>query len=408
MVASSAGGEVRHPDGRLQLKRRTIPRSPLRVWSRRVLLAVLAVIIVVGAVTVLQSFRARADLVAGRQAMERGRSAIVRSDLESALSAFEQARTAFRAAEDHLANPVVAAAAAVPVAGDTVQTARMLSRAGASVAEAGVELSGGALRLPEGLATLAPVDGVIPVRAVAAIAPFLQRASDLVGVALQDVRSAPDGRVLGVVARAREEFLGQIGQIDGLLQAAATLSDALPSFLGSEEPRRYFFGAQSLAEARSLGGCICAYTLLEVDGGQLSFGEFVTTTTIGGVTVDAPPPTEEFGRRYEPYGSAGLLSTVNYSADLPTVSQAILNIYEHVEGERLDGVILADAYVLEALVRATGPVDIPQVGLVPASEIVATLSNDAYDALPDSNARKALLGQVAAATLEGFLQRGAA
>ncbi|HUG86260.1 MAG TPA: DUF4012 domain-containing protein, partial [Euzebya sp.] len=151
-----------------------------------------------------------------------------------------------------------------------------------------------------------------------------------------------------------------------------------------------------------------AYTLLEVDGGQLSFGEFVTTTTIGGVTVDAPPPTEEFGRRYEPYGSAGLLSTVNYSADLPTVSQAILNIYEHVEGERLDGVILADAHVLEALVRATGPVDIPQVGLVPASEIVATLSNDAYDALPDSNARKALLGQVAAATLEGFLQRGAA
>lgn len=247
-----------------------------------------------------------------------------------------------------------------------------------------------------------------PTAPLAEIAPATELARDHVAAAFERVAATPETGLLSAVAQARTEFLAQTYQMGVLLGSAVVLSDQLPAFLGAGEQRTYLFGAQSLAESRSTGGCICSYSIVTVEGGRLTFGPFLSANALNsGDPFDVAPHSEAFEDRYGRFAASGQLQQVNFTPDFPSAAAAIANLYEARTGEVLDGVIAADPYALEAIVRVTGPVDVPSIGLLTADRVVDVLSNDAYDALRDSNARKELLGEVATAALDRFLAAGA-
>lgn len=369
--------------------------------------ALVGVVVVILAVLVgSQLMAAQTDLLAGRASVEQAREALTRADLTRAQGAFADASAHFTDADVRLSRPAMRVLAGVPFLGNNVQTARALARAGVLITEAGDGLAAALAEMPEGVGGLAPREGSVPIELLAGLAEPLEGAQARVAEAHAVVTESPTSGLLQQVADAREEFTVAVGPaVDGLT-TAAVMARHLPAFLGADGPRRYFVGAQNPAEARGTGGLIGAFGILTVDGGRIDVGAF---QSIGILTEqapdDLPPPNEDYQARYGEFSATVHGSNINMTPDMPSAATALENLYTAATGEPVDGTILADPYLMEAMLEAIGPTDIPGVGEVHADTVVDFLSQDQYGAVGEGdNERKEVLGDVAGEVLRRFMR----
>jgi hypothetical protein len=354
--------------------------------------------------------QAHASLRAAERDASQAQVALLDGDMALAAERFGSAQEAFETAGDIMARPAVRLMAVLPVASQNVDVVRALSDSGALVADAGRSVSGAVDDLPGGPAALAPTGGRLPVDGLAGLAPALQHAAARIDAADARMADAPETWLVGPVAGARADFLSRLDAVVAPARAAGALADALPAFLGADEPRRYFFGAQNPAELRGTGGLIGAWTELTIREGQLEFGDFETISTLtlpGEEALTQPPPDEDYGARYTRFSAAGHGSNINMTPDFPTAAEAIANLYERQRGQPLDGVIVADPYMFEALLRVTGPVEVPEVRRVDADTVVDFVTRDQYAEFDENDPdRKPVLGEVAKAALGNLLAGG--
>ena len=134
-------------------------------------------------------------------------------------------------------------------------------RSGLGLADA-VDRPAGWSRAP----SLPPATG-IPIDRFAGLAEAAVRADELTGQALATIERTSTAFVPSAVASATVDAQAELETLHRQLHAAALMLRRLPSFLGSEQPRHYFFGASNPAELRGTGGLIGAYSILTVDCG---------------------------------------------------------------------------------------------------------------------------------------------
>jgi len=388
-------------------RRRANRASPRRRLRSLLVLAGLLVTFGVAAGLALM-LPARGPLLAARSAMVEGRDVLSTGDLPAAGAAFDRAEASFEDARSTLANPLTGLASWIPLVGRTPDAVRAAAEAGALVAQAGVEVTDAAESLPGGLGALAPREGRIPIEQLRSMAPPLTGARDLAIRAEAILEDAPRSLVPAVVTEPLETFTVEARQARRALAAGAATTRTLPAFLGADEPKQYFLGAQNPAELRGTGGLIGAFAILTATEGQIDVGPFRGVQRLANADVSElrpPGPDYEslYGTNYQD------MSNINMTPDFPTAATAIERLYEAATGERVDGTILADPHALAFLLSAAGPARIPVTGTtIDADSVVDFVANEAYAVLPDDEARKRILGEAAAGVLEYFLGRGAA
>ena len=394
------------PRERIKVRERVRVKSKNRRRRRRIaiLLAVLGGLGLLVGLGMIPAFAARSSLIEGRQHIQAARSALAGGDVSAAAERFERSATSFIQATDQARNPVLRLFGLLPVAGRTPDAVLALAEAGSEVARAGVEVTDALSEIPGGFSALSPRGGAIAAGPLEVLAPALDRAALLVRSADQRVAALPHNWLFPSVAEAREELGVQLDRFAPRIQAAAAVVARLPSFLGYEGRRRYFFGAANPAEARGTGGFLGAYSILTADQGRLSFSNFRSIGELPDPPPDAvPPPNPGYAVRYP--GAWTFWRNINLTPDFPTAAGALERLYEYVVGERLDGVISADPFTLAALMEVTGPVEVPQTGReVGSADVVAYTSNEAYSELTDQETRKGILGDVARTVVERFMR----
>jgi Protein of unknown function (DUF4012) len=351
---------------------------------------------------------ARQPLLAARSAMLEGREAISAGDITSAGEAFDRAEASFDDARGTLSNPLTRLASWVPLVGRTPDAVRAAAEAGAMVARAGGQVTDAAEGLPGGLGALAPREGRVPIEPLKALASPLARARDLATRAEIILENAPRSLVPEVVTEPLETFTVEARQARHALAAGAATAQVLPEFLGADEPKRYFFGAQNPAELRGTGGLIGAFAILTATDGLIELSSFRDVGRLDDADVSQLRPP---GPDYESlYGTSYHdMSNINLTPDVPSAATAIERLYEAATGERVDGTIMADPQSLALLLSAAGPAEVPAAGTtVDADSVVAFVANEAYALLPNDAARKRILGDVAGEVLEHFLGGAAA
>lgn len=348
---------------------------------------------------------AQGPLEDGRAHMVEGRDLLLTGDVEQSSAQFSSARSSFRAAHRRLGGPVSVPAHHIPGFGRQLRTVSGISAAGALVAEAAIEVSEAMAQLPDGLGTLAPRGGAIPIDPLVELAPAVRRADELLARAEERFTDLPTQGLVSPVLEARTEFGLQLGEARTLSRTTAALVSIMPDFLGQDGVRRYFFGAVNPAELRGSGGFLGAATVLEIADGTLSFGEFESVPDLPVVHPDdLEPPNPDFVARYERYGAHGFFMNINMTPDFPSAAVAIERLYAEVRDMELDGTILADPFALQALMEVGGPVQIPGFGTVEAERVVEVVANEAYGVITDTGERKRLLGAIAAGAVSGLLQ----
>ncbi|MGH2722660.1 MAG: DUF4012 domain-containing protein [Actinomycetota bacterium] len=391
------------------------------------------------ALALVSAAGASRDLLAARTAMYRGREALLVGNADEAMRQFQGAVEAVTRARQDLRSPFVRAFGFLPLIGRSPDTTVALAEAGDRAARAGVVLATAVQDLPGGPSALAPRNGRIALKPLRSVAPSLGEADALLREADEIMRGSPSSLLIPPLGQAREEFLGKIDGDARVLTSAAALTRQLPQFLGSGKPRHYFVGAQNPAELRGTGGLIGSYAILTVRGGRLELGPFSPTTDLKRAPIsDVEPPNEDYARNYDRFQARGSWSNINLTPDFPSAAVAIERLWEQVAGEsarprreapsvppprgtrrgpaaqpiepppRLDGVILTDPEALASLLRVTGAVPGPSGQTIDPRNVVAYVTNQAYAELPGSRARKELLGDVAQAVFDRFIEGRAA
>jgi hypothetical protein len=377
-------------------------------WVRLALAILLGGLVVVTVGAVLDALSARRSLTQGRSALVSAKELLAEGDTVGAAAAFDRARTRFADALEETDGPWLGVAGLVPVLGRTPDVVHAVAEAGVRVAAAGSSLSD-AVEGIGGVAAIAPSRGRIPIEPIRQLAPSVDQAAREISAAVATLEGAPRTLVIGAVAAARDEAEAELRSLDDLLGTASSVLDGLPAFLGEDGPRRYFFGAQNPAELRGTGGVVGAYAILTVDEGTLSFSRFQPIQSLPMLSLEeAPSPSEEYSRNYDEFrGEGRFWLAINLTPDFPTAARAIVEAYAIAEGERLDGVILADPFALAALMRLTGPTTVPGLEVtLTADQVVAFTANEAYALLTEPEARKRLLGAVAESVVDRFLEGG--
>lgn len=380
-------------------------RSPRRIVTRALLILVGIVLLGVVA-SALVLWQASGDLQAGRDALLDGKRALLAGEAPDAVTAFDDADRRFDSAADDLGGPVALFAAALPGLGNHVDVARAVAEAGGSAADAGTAFSGSLAGLPEGLGALAPVDGRLPIERYAEVADAARTAAADADDALAAIEDAPTTFLLAPVLDARWDAEADLREAVRALDAAAALLEGVPGFAGADGPRRYLVVSENPAELRGTGGLWGAYAILTFRDGRASVGEAAATPSLPDVSVDdIEPPNPDYRRNYDQFGGAASWANLNMTPDFPSASRAALGNWEAGGGTPLDGVIAADPFALETMLRVTGPTTVPGTDItVGADDVVAFMANEAYAVFTVAEERKRILGAVAADVLGRFLE----
>lgn len=214
--------------------------------------------------------------------------------------------------------------------------------------------------------------------------------------AVERVERQSTTAVPGRVLEGRREALAAGADLLAGAERARAGARVAVDLLGAEEPREHLLAMQNPAELRGTGGLIGQVGVLSADRGAVELHDVRSYTELVGEPV-APEhlaaPTA-FEQRYGHVEASTFFGNVNVDPDLPTVAPVALSLYRAQTGRQLDSVILVDPLALEALLEATGPVELPEdvAGDLPSpidSDQVAEVAMvDAYVALGGRDERR--------------------
>jgi hypothetical protein len=345
---------------------------------------------------------AAGPLRTGRASLEDARRAILAGDLSLARERFARADESF----DHAGRSAGLGPGFLPLVGNTNDAVVAVANAGGHLAAAGTLLVDGLGDVDGGLDALAPVHGALPLDTYQGLAASLAAASHEADAAATAAADAPDGFLLDPVAQGRWDAEAGSAELAADLRNAQALVDGLPGFAGADGPRRYLVLSANPAELRGTGGLWGAYATLTFRDGKPTLSDTTPTNRLPLLNpgeIDGLDPA--YHENYDRFGGAGSWKNMNFTPDFPWAARAALGNLAAGGRPPVDGVISADPYALEAMLRVTGPLEVPAANkVISASNVIRYTMNEAYGEYSVVDERKDILGEIASAVLSRFLE----
>ena len=337
-------------------------------------------------------------------------SSLENGDFEEAAESFRSASEVLATANERMSKPWTSAAAFVPVVAQHRSAVLDMSGVGAdgaaTVAEALEEIDLDALRT---------VDGRFDLAELTALEGPLSRVREALDDLQQTTQAARSPWLVNRADYELDDFESSIDEHLPALESSLQAIDLAPDMLGAGEPRTYLVLFTTPSESRGLGGFIGSYGELTVDDGRLTLSNFGRAQDLDAAAVQAGARVEgheAFLRQYGRfgYGDDGAVGNAAFrnlamSPDFPTVAEIGASLYEQTTGREVDGVIAMDPFVVSALVRYVGTIDLPTVGVqLDAGSAIPYLLLDQYVlGAADNDTRADGLAEAASLTFDALL-----
>lgn len=299
--------------------------------------------------TVLQ---ARSSVEVGIETANDGRAAASVGDTAQAAVLLAQAERLFADAHGGLGGWLARPARVLPLLGQQSRALELLTGAGreatASAAAAARDADVQSLTVQQGRLDLDRVAAMrAPIRSVATASRTAAAASE----------GAASGWLLPPVASRLARFTTAVGEARADAETAAEAIAVVPGLFGGEKPRRYFVAFTNPAETRSLGGFTGAYAEVVIDDGRMKLVRHGNIQQLNEVRAGLRRFLDPavFPDRFRELLPEQFWQNVTGTADLPTVAQAVRQLWSQSGGGHLDGVMAVDPYALAALLELTGP-----------------------------------------------------
>ena len=286
-------------------------------------------------------------------------------------------------ADQLTSGPVWALAAALPSGGEPLKTIRGITAGADSLGrDALPDLVSAAQRLDP--RTLRRPDGSIDLSRIAAVAPAIASASDVVAQTTKTISELPRHTWVSSIDAAYVDALTQVTAVNSSLKSADLAVRILPAMLGSGGPKQYFLAFQNEAEARGTGGLPGAFAIVQANHGKLALTRMESDTTLQGVaaTVEFGP---DYHHLYDGAATTTLYNNANLSPNFPYAAQIWASMWSKQSGQKVDGVIAVDPTALSYLLAVTGPATLADNTQVSGANAVALTQSTSYAKFPGTS-----------------------
>jgi hypothetical protein len=234
-------------------------------------------------------------------------------------------------------------------------------------------------------------DGTVDLAEVHRLGSLVDDASRPLRSSTQRLSASPSGSLLGPLARARLELLGQMRALSDQLASTGRVLDVLPAMLGENGARRYFIAVQNPAESRGTGGLTTGFAVMTVTAGHFSVSTSGTNLDVGPLTgsVDFP----ELYARLAAGGAAraSVLNTwlgANVRPDWPTAAAITADLWAKHSGQQVDGVLGLGPPAIAAILKVAGPAHLSDGTTVTGDSAIQYMQVGQYSQFSASNSRR--------------------
>lgn len=340
----------------------------------------------------------QSDVAEGMRAVDGGMDAARDADDDLAAERLGVAARSLTAANATLSSWFVSPAKTLPIIGPNLDAVESLAAQAGEVAEVSSLAAGSA-----DVDALRFVGGRLDPQVVGdMVGPLEQVHSslDTLNDRVDDVRSP------WLLAAVSERIDRLDDQVDDALPEAENALEAVriaPTLLGADGPQRYLVLFTTPVEARGRAGFPGNYAELVVDDGQLTMPVFgrVGDLEAAGQDRTLTEPAEMVAR-YGRFDIANTWRNLTMTPDFASVGLAASQLYPQSGGQPIDGVLAIDPTGLAALMRYTGPVELPDLPEpLTADNAEQYLLFDQYLLFEDDNDRRVdVLDEVARTTFD--------
>jgi hypothetical protein len=369
------------------------PGQRARRWPSPWLLGGVAVVFVWVLVIGVLLFGAKADAESGRDRLEALRDADepAAALLHGGAGELRLAAADFRSARRVVRSPIVSPLRALPVVGRQLRAFDALAATATEVAEAGGEALD---RIDDRLASGSTAGG----ERVELLAEIASATAELEGV-LAGVDLGPSEALVGPLASARADIEDELVEMRTIVADARAVADGLlPMFRG---PSRYLVLGANNAEMQVTSGMPLSIGVLEVDDGQLTLPDMQPAGDLL-LPEDAVPLDRDIQALWGPLDPEQDFRFLGMTTRFTATAAQAARMWEAVGGGAVDGVILVDPVVLQALLASTGPIELDGERFDADNVVEELLKQQYLDFADDNEARRDRLGEIAKAAVEGL------
>jgi hypothetical protein len=165
----------------------------------------------------------------------------------------------------------------------------------------------------------------------------------------------------GIAVRSQLTELTQLAdQASFLLSDARPLLESAPYLLGNDTPRTYLFLFQNDAELRPTGGFLTAYSLIEINRGQIKplLSNDIYALDARFTPPEAPRPI----LKYLPKVDRWHLRDMNLSPDFKVSMDTFYEHYQKTVPPKIDGIVAVDTQMLLKLLEVLGTIGVSGYG----------------------------------------------
>jgi LPXTG-site transpeptidase (sortase) family protein len=141
------------------------------------------------------------------------------------------------------------------------------------------------------------------------------------------------------------------------LEMLADRPEVIDALVGLSHPRNYLVLLQNSWELRPTGGFITAAVVVTVAAGQIELSPFQDSYRVDLDYSALPPPPTTL--RNALWGAVWTFRDANWSPDFPTSAKWAQDLYLIGRDQTIDGVVALNPIVVEYLLRAVGPLWVP-------------------------------------------------
>jgi hypothetical protein len=333
---------------------------PLRRTALRATVAVGGLCLASVLAAAVATLVARGDLEAGVDAARRGLDLANDTQTDAARARFVDAEQRLRRGHGLLSGPWVLPARALPIVGPNLTAVVELSEAGTSLATSAVAVADAAD--PSRLLDGARID----LDALVETGRRLHTARAALDDASSSAARLRSPWLVGPVTSRLDLLAEMVDDAQPRVDSLIDVVDMLPTMLGADGGRTYLLLFTTPSETRGLGGFVGNWAIIRIEDGRLELGERGRAADLSfrrGTRDRVISGPQEYLDRYYRYYAHWYPVNITASPDFPTVAQVATELFPQADIPEPDGVILADPSALAALLRVTGPVEVPALDM---------------------------------------------
>jgi hypothetical protein len=364
-------------------RHRRRPRKFYRKWWFWLLVVVVLVIIAIAAVAAwvgTRALEAKSELESALPLASEIQEKVLAGDAEGAAATAAKMAEHTGAARVHTNDPVWRAVEFLPVAGVNLAAVRQMSDIADDLANDAIVPLSGLAPLLQG-STFKPVNGAIDLAPIIAAKETVNEASASVTSSLERLRAIDKKPLVDQVSSAAGQLDTLLATYEPTLISAKELIAVIPDAMGASGPRDYLLVFQNNTEVMPRGGTVGSLVDIHVDAGRIELGQQASPLAweLGANTVIPIAQDEQdlwigLGKNMQ-----NLTETPRFSLSYDIARE----MWKEKFGVEISGLISLDPVALSYIVTATGPITLPDGGVLTGDTLVKGLMSDVYVKYPN-------------------------